>query len=508
MSAQSETNKRIAKNTMALYIRMLLLLSISLYTSRVMLKELGIENYGIQNVVGGFVSMFGMFSGSLANAISRFITFELGRGDIKKQKLIFSTSINIQLIIGIILVILIEIVGYWFLKFKMNIPEGRESAATWVLHCSALSFLISLLYVPYNASIIAHEKMTAFAYVSIIEALIKLGIIFSLIITPFDKLITYTVLLTFTSIVMFTIYYIYCKHNFEETKYSPHIEKSIFVEMSKFSVWNIFGNVASVFSTQGVNMLINIFFGVTCNAARGIAVQVENAVEQFVINFTMALNPQITKSYARKEYDYLAKLVSMGTKYSFFILYVMVLPIILETETLLTLWLGNYPTDTAVFVRFVFLYSLTCLMGKPLLTAIFATGNIKKYQFYASSIIILVLPLSWTFYKFGAPAYSTYIIYAFLYSILLIYRVCILSKLTNFSKRYFLKNTLIPIVSVGVIGSILPIIEIMLIEKSVFRFFLIVVSSTIWILTIEYIFGLSKSEKDFIKTKVKKINLK
>ena len=318
----SDNNKRIAKNTLLLYFRMLFLMVISLFTSRITLQTLGVDNFGIYNVVGGIVAMFSIMSGSLSNAISRYITFELGKGDKKILKKVFSTAVNVQIIMAVIIAVLIEIGGVWFLNYKMNIPAGRMVAANWVLQFSIISFAVNLISIPYNAAIIAHEKMSAFAYISIYEAVMKLVVVYLIVISPFDKLIVYSFLILLISLSLRLIYGIYCKRKFEECSYMFILDKPLLKKMSGFAGWNFLGAGSFLLMTQGVNMLLNMFFGVALNAARGIATQVENVVNQFTINFGTAINPQITKSYAKGDYDYMHKLVFAGSKYSFFLVVV------------------------------------------------------------------------------------------------------------------------------------------------------------------------------------------
>ena len=339
---------RIAKNTLLLYFRMLLTMGVSLYTSRVILNALGIEDYGIYNVVGGVVAMFGILSGSLSVAISRFITFELGKGDLDKLKRIFCTSVNIQVILIAIITILMETIGIWFLNNKMVIPEERLAAANWVFQFSVITFALNLLSVPYNAVIIAHEKMSAFAYISIIDVTLKLIVAFIIAYNPFDKLVYYGLLIMICGVINRSIYAIYSKRHFEEATYRMIFDKGLMKEMFGFAGWNYFGSSAYVLNTQGVNMLLNTFFGVTVNAARGVAVQVNAAVSHFIDNFMTAVTPQITKSYATNDRDYCFKLVNKGAKYGFFLMLLMSLPIFLETETILNLWLKN-PPENSVF---------------------------------------------------------------------------------------------------------------------------------------------------------------
>ena len=406
MGVISENNKRIVKNTLLLYVRMIFTMVVSLYTSRIVLATLGIDDYGIYNVVGGVVAMFSVLSGSLSSAISRFITFELGHGDSKRMKLIFSTSIIIQIVMAFVVLLVAEIAGVWFINEKMNIPNDRLFAANWVLQCSILTFIINLISVPYNATIIAHEKMSAFAYVSILEVILKLLIVYLLYMSSYDRLIVYALLLMLVALVIRVVYGIYCKKHFAEASYSLIWDRNVFNEMLRFAGWNFLGNTSYILNTQGVNMLINLYFGVALNAARGIAVQVDGAVMSFVNNFTVALNPQITKSYASGDYQYMYKLINQGTKFSFFIMYFFIVPFVLETETILIIWLKEVPEQSAIFLRLVLFASLVSVSGNELYYGIISTGKIKNYQLMVSLVGVMVFPLTWIAYQLGARASS------------------------------------------------------------------------------------------------------
>ena len=380
MDSHAENTRRIAKNTLMLYIRMLFGMAVSLYTSRVVLQVLGVEDYGIYNVVGGVVAMFSLLSTALSTSISRFVTFEIGKGDEYNLKKVFTSSVAVMFALSIGIFIVAEIVGVWFLNTKMNIPAERMTAANWVLQCSLLSFIIGLISVPYNACIIAHERMSAFAYISILEVVLKLAVVYMLLVSPYDKLATYAVLLVVVALIVRLTYGQYCKRHFEESRYRFVHDKSLIKEMTGFAGWSFFGNGAYMLNTQGVDMLINIFFGVTFNAARGVATQVQNAVMQFVNNFTVAVNPQITKSYASGEREYMYKLVCRGAKYSYFLLLVFLVPIVCEADYILWLWLKVVPEHAPTFLRLALFSSLVMGMGNTLYTSIFSTGKISNYQ--------------------------------------------------------------------------------------------------------------------------------
>lgn len=497
MSDISTNNARIAKNTLALVVRMLFMLGITLFTSRVVLDTLGVDNYGIYNVVGGVVAMFSILSGPLSSAIQRFLTFELGVGNKEKLSKIFSTSINIQLFISIIVVIVCEVVGVWFVNNKMSIPIDRMSAANFVLQCSIATFVVNLLSVPYNATIIAHEKMGVFAYLSILEAVLKLAVVYMLFLSSIDKLKFYSFLLFLTAILMRFIYGVYCSRHFEEAHYKMKVDKELFKEMASFAGWNFFGNAAYMFNTQGVNMLMNVFFGVKLNAARAIAVQVDGAINQFVNSFTTAINPQITKSYASNDKTYLFSLINRGSKFSYLIMYLFIVPVVLEADTILGIWLKQVPQQTAIFTRLVVFGSLASTIGSSMLTSILATGKIRRYQIVVTIVGCLVFPLTWIFYSLGAPAYSTYIIFFVIYLSLNGIRLAALKRLINFPVMNYVKTVLSRLILVSIVAFIMPGIFVVMMNPSILRFLTVCVVSFIWGLFCIYYIGFDNSERDF-----------
>lgn len=321
MSTDSANSKRIAKNTLLLYFRMLFMMAVSLFTSRVILNTLGVEDYGINNVVGGIVAMFGFINSSMTSATQRYITFALGKGEKERLKTVFSTSLQIHSLIALLIVLLGETIGMWFLYNKMQIPSDRMEAAFWVLQCSIVSTVVMIISVPYNAAIIAHEKMSAFAYISVLEVVLKLLIVYILVVFSVDKLILYAFLFLGIQIFIRFCYSIYCNRHFKETKYRHVWDKALFKEMTGFAAWSLFGNLSAVLFTQGLNMLLNVFFGPAVNAARGVAVQVQHAIQQFVGNFQMALNPQITKNYAKGEMQEMYNLMYRSARFSFYLLF-------------------------------------------------------------------------------------------------------------------------------------------------------------------------------------------
>lgn len=481
---------------------MLLLMGVSLYTSRVTLDALGVDDYGIYNVVGGVVAMFTILSGSLSAAIQRFLTFELGKGNVEKLKTTFSTSVNIQIGLALIILVLCEIIGVWFLNAKMNISPERMVAANWVLQCSIVTFSINLISVPYNAAIIAHEKMSAFAYISILEALLKLGVVIALYLTLKDRLIIYAVLLACVAIVLRLIYGFYCKKHFEECSYSLVYDKGLLKKMASFAGWNFIGSAAGVLRHQGVNVLLNVFCGTVVNAAQGVATHVNSAVYGFVTNFMTALNPQITKSYATGNMSYLNTLLCQGARLSYYMFFLLSLPILIETETLLGVWLVEVPAHSIAFVRLILLTSLIDTISGPLITAMLATGNIKKYQIWAGSLNLMTFPLAYLALKLGSSPEITLIIGLIISNLLLFMRVVLLRRMFDFDYKRFITKAYGNILIVSVLAAILPFCVYFLIHNVLLQFISVCTASVISCLLVFYYIGCNADERAFVNGKV------
>lgn len=502
MTQTSENNKRIAKNTIVLYVRMIFLLCISLFTSRVVLNMLGVEDYGIYNVVGGIVAMFGFLNGSMSSATQRYITFALGKGDMKRLKTVFSTTLQIHTLIAIIIVLLGESIGLWFLYHKMQIPAERMDAAFWVLQCSVVSTVVMVISVPYNSDIIAHEKMSAFAYFSILEALLKLLIAYMLVVSPYDKLVIYAILLLLVEVLLRFSYSIYCNKYFEESKYHHVWDKALFKEMTFFASWSIFGNFASVLFGQGLNILLNVFFGPAINAARGIAVQVQGVIQQFVTNFQMALNPQITKTYAKGNMEEMHKLMFRSARFSFYLLFLLSLPVLFETNFLLTLWLKNVPENSATFLRIMICTSLIYACANPLIIANQATGKVKKYQAVCGTTLIMILPISYIALKLGMPAYSVFIVHFIMEGVCQLARMIMLRPLIGLRVRDYFVHVYSKIIIVVVVSTILPAIVYNIMDASILRFFVVSIVCAASVSLVAYSLGLTSDEKVFVVAKV------
>lgn len=509
MENNSANSKRIAKNTLMLYFRMLLLMGVTLYTSRVVLSALGVEDYGIYNVVGGVVAMFTMISGSLSSAISRFITFELGKGNQEKLNTIFSTSVIIQFVIGFIIVILVESVGVWFLENKMVIPVERLTAAMWVLQFSLLTLVINLISIPYNAAIIAHERMSAFAYISIIEATGKLAIAYFITISPIDKLIFYAILMAVVALIVRFTYSIYCRRHFDECKFRWVFDKELLKEMFGFAGWNFIGVSSALMRDQGGNILINMLGGgPVVNAAQGIATQVKSAIMQFSSNFMMALNPQITKSYANGNHTYMMTLIFQGARLSFYMLLSLSLPVIISAPYVLTLWLKEVPEHTIAFVRLALIFGMCESISSPMITAMLATGKIKAYQLVVGGFQMMNLPLSYLCLKLGAPPEAVLCVAIFISMCCLGSRLYMLRGMIKLSIRGFLKSVFLNVVSVSAIAVAIPYFARGHIADNFLGFIAVSLICAVSTLITIYFVGCNKNERKFVNDKVSQFKAK
>ena len=509
MSTQtSDNNKRIAKNTLLLYFRMLFMMMVSLYTSRVILNALGVEDFGIYNVVGGVVAMFTVISGSLSAAISRFITYELGKGDQSKLNKIFSASVTIQLLLSLIIVVLIESVGVSFLNVKMTIPVDRMAAANWVLQFSIITFVINLISIPYNAAIIAHERMSAFAYISILEAVCKLAIAFLIMISPMDKLVFYAVLMCVVSLIVRFTYGHYCKKHFTECTYHFHWDKDILKKMFGFAGWNFIGASSAVLRDQGGNIVINLFYGPSVNAARGIASQVNSAVMGFVTNFMTALNPQITKSYASGDRDYMMTLIYQGARLSFYMLLLLSLPILVNTHYILVIWLKLVPEHAVLFVQLILIFAMSESISNPLITAMLATGKIRNYQIVVGGLQMLNLPISYICLKLGAMPESVLIVAIVISQCCLAARLYMLRGLIGLSSIMYLKKVYFNVVMVTVVSVILPSLLAHSMSENFFSFVFLSLVAIASAASTEFFIGCNKKERAFIVNKVRSVKTK
>jgi len=502
VATTAENNKRIAKNTLLLYFRMLLMIVINLYTSRVILQVLGVEDFGINNVVGGVITMLGFLTGSLAGASSRYITYDLGKGDMEVMKKTFGNILSIHLLLAVIVVVIGETLGLWFMTTQLQIPEAREAAAFWVYQFSIISFVLSVISVPYNASIIAHEKMSAFAYISIIDAVLKLLIVYLLLVIPYDKLIVYAALFCCIQIFDRIIYSVYCRRHFAETRSKLNFDKKLFKEIFAFAGWTMNGNLAVIGYTQGINVLLNIFFGPAVNAARGIAVQVQNVTRQFCTNFQMALNPQLTKSYAVGDYAHMHQLLKVSSKFSFYLMLLISLPLMLEAPLILKWWLGTVPEHTVSFLRLILCTGILFALSNPVITAVHATGKLKKFQLIEGSMLLSIVPIAYLLLKlFHIPPEYVFLVHIIVEICTQYARVRIVLPMIAMPLRDYVVDVIKPILKVGILALTIPLLVYSNIDKEIASFFIMCLITVLWILFITYFSGCTKDEKQFIRNK-------
>ncbi len=500
MANVSSDNRRIAKNTVLLYLRMFIILGVSLYTSRVVLAVLGITDYGVYNVVGGVVSMFTFISMAMGNATARYITFALGRGDELYLKKVFNTALLVHIGIAILILILAETVGLWFLINKMVIPADRMVAAHWVYQLSVVAAMVSIVYVPYNSEIIAHEKMGAFAYISILDVILKLAIVYILTIAPYDKLILYAVLFLGVNLLDTLIYYLYCRRHFSETKLMVVKDWPLIKEMTSFAGWSMIGNLAGVGYTQGLNILLNIYFGPVVNAARGVAVQVQGAVKGFVTNFQTAVNPQLIKSYAQEDYSRMHTLLFSSSKLSFYLLFCIVLPIIIQAQPILSLWLVEVPEHTVSFMRLILIITLIDTIERPVNTSINATGDLKLYQTVSCSIQLLVLPVSYIFLRLGSNPETVFGVQFFILLAAFIAELLILIPRIKLYLVVYIKEVVLSVLVVASISSIVSVGVSLLLPDTLTGTIIIISFSILIVWVVAYFVGMNCRERELVRT--------
>lgn len=495
----SSDNKRLAKNTGFLFFRMLLLMLVALYTSSIVVRELGANDYGIYGVVGGLVTMFSLLSAAMTSSITRFLSFDLTKGSPEHLKKIFSTSVNIQIILSLGVLIVIETFGVWFLNNRMDILPQRLPAANWVLQCAALTFLLNMISIPYNAAIIAHERMNAFAYISILESLLKLGIALFLALKIYDSLIVYAVLTALAALLVRMIYGMYCVRHFAECRHEWAFDKNVFKEIFSFSGWNFIGSISAALRNQGVNILMNLFFGTLVNAAQGIANQIYVVAQSFTTNFMTALNPQIIKSYASGNLEHTDNLIMTGVRLSYFLLMLLSIPIIIATPLLLNIWLSRIvPDQTVVFVRLVLIFGLSETLSYTLQTANQATGDIKKYQLVVGGLQLLNFPLVYVAYKLGAEPAISYIIAIVLSQIALFARLIILRPRLNLKISTYLNNVYWRVILVSLLCYVPLNVLYQSLPANIWGILLISVITVAWGGGLILVLGCTRSEREMI----------
>lgn len=500
MSEHTTGNKRLAKNTIVLYLRMLFTMILQLYTSRLVLKALGVEDYGIYNVVGGVIAMLNFINMSLSNANSRFIAVEIGSGNQNSLKKLFSCIMSIHWLFALIIIIFAETIGLWFVLTQLVIPDDRMIAAIWVYQSAVLSSIITIISSPYNGLIIAHEKMTAFAFISIFDAVSKFGIAILLFYSPIDRLILYAILHVLIQLIIRLFYAFYCKRRFEESKYKFTWDKQISSHILSFAGWTLTGNIAVMGYTQGLNILLNIFFGAIVNAARGISVQVQAAARLFFSGFQTAINPQIHKSYSQNNLTRMHTLIFLSSRFSYFLMLVVTIPLCLHTHYILELWLGEIPEYSVPFVQIMLIVGLINTLQNPTMTALHATGNIKKVQIIESSLLLSVVPIAYIFLKFfNISPEMVFIVYMIIEIITQFVRVYYIYPMIGLKIRDYVTKVIWPICFVSTLAvSVSFILSELLIVSNFLMLLVSVLLYTIVTILIVFLFGLQKAERAFV----------
>ena len=475
MSTQTQdNNRRIAKNTLMLYLRMFLTMVVGVYTSRVVLQTLGVEDYGIYGVVGGIVSMMGFLNASMSGATSRFLTFELGRGNKERLKKTFSSALIVHIIIAAIVFVVAETIGLWFLCNKLVIPEGRMAAAHWVYQLSILSSMLTITQVPYNSSIIAHEKMDVYAYVEILNVSLKLLIVYLLLIGNFDKLILYSILTFAVSVIIMMVYRIYCLRKFEECRFHWIWDKEYLKPLLSFSGWDLFGNMAVTTRQQGTNFLINMFFGVVYNAASGVASTVNGMLGMFSHNVLTAFRPQIIKLYSTGNFQESVNILYNAGKFATLLMVLIVIPFSFEMEYIMKLWLGNPPDYAVLFCRIMMIASCINMCECTLNIGINATAQMRQMSIFTGVCYLGVLPIIYVFYRFGLSVEIAYYMSYVVCTINLLIRIYILKqKISTFSLRYFAFKVIVPVVIIAIITTLVTYVIHGLFEQGFLRLILV-----------------------------------
>lgn len=495
----SDNNKRIAKNTLFLYLRMFVMMLTALFTSRIVLDVLGASDYGLNNIIGGVVVLFSFLNSALLSATQRFLNFQLGRQDYKQTNVVFCMSMNTYILLSIVVVVLGETIGLWFVNTQLNIPSERMYAAQWVYQFTLIQFVINLLRVPYNASIIAYERMNFYAYISLVEVIAKLLVVYLLYITTFDKLIFYSFLYTIVPLIVAFIYRTYCNRNFDTTKYKRIWDKVAFKEMFSFSGWSLFGSLANLAAQQGLNILINIFYGVTVNAAAGIANQVSTNVYGFISNFQTAFQPQIVKTYAAKEIERFQKLIFQTSKFSYFMVLVLVLPILFTIDGILEIWLKEVPEYTAIFCRLILVFLSIEAITAPLWMSVQATGKIRSYQILMACLIFMNFPMAYLVLKLGFPVYTVWIVRIIINLITMIARCIYMKQRLQFPISQYIRNVIIPILIVTIASLPVPLILYNQIDNFWLNMFVVGFATFFVAILAVYFMGMNTHEKELVR---------
>ncbi len=504
MSDTSSNNKRIAKNTIFLYFRTLMIMIVTLFSSRVLLRELGETDFGIYNLVGGIVILFTFLNSAMSTATQRFLNIELGKKDNKGAEHVFCMSMNAHIAIALLVLVLGETIGLWFVSTQLNIPNDRYVAMHWVYQFSILGVCANIIRIPYNAAIIAYEKMGFFAKVSLLEAVLKLLIVYMLMISPIDRLVYYAALMLIVIVVTNLQYYIFCRRHTDICYYYRYWDKDLFKQLFNFTSWSVFGSASTAFTSQGINILYNIFCGVVVNAAMGITNQVFSAISSFVANYQLAFAPQLTKYYAANEHESFCSLIKQASRFSYYLIFMIGLPCVFCCETILKLWLVDVPQYTVEFTQLMIIYCLIETTSGPIWTAIQATGKIKYYQILISTIILVNLPLAYLLLRLGLSPVFVVLIRVIINAIAVFARLMYLSRSIVFPTVDYIKEVLLHCFVITCISILISYYMATLISDTIsgmMVFFGIFILNTFIVIML----GLKRAERHFIISKVNQL---
>lgn len=503
---QSRNSKRIAKNTMLLYIRMLITTIVSLFTARLTLQLLGVEDYGINNLVSGIIGFMGIVTGTMTSATQRFLAFDLGKNDIVQYQKTYSMLLNIFFIYSLFGAICLELVGPYVIQHYLVIPPDRLVAAQWVFQFTIINFILATINIPQTASIVSYEKMNIYAYFTFIDVFFKLLVVYSLYVTPFDKLITIGFLTTLMALVTNGVTYLYCVKKLNGCRYQLYWNYLLFKKIFSYAGWNLFGSITGVMNQQGQAILLNLFFGPVVNAAKAVADKVNSIITSFSVNFYMAVTPQIIKNYASGNIEYMRKIVLSSSRYAFFLLYCLSLPLIANMKAVLFLWLGREQVNYEMvrFCQLLLVYSLINALEQPITQSIRATGKIKKYQIQVGILTLMFIPICYIVFKCGLPAYSSMIILSLIYFVVQFVRVYIVKEIINISIFMYIKKVLLPIIFVVIVSSVTTSFINSLGNSDIVDVFCKVILELICTLVVVFLIGISKQERSLICTYIRK----
>jgi len=488
----------LVRNTGFLYLRMIIVMLVSLYTSRIILRTLGFEDFGIYNVVGSVVVFMSFLQAALRNATSRYIAFDLGVGDLSRLSRTYSMAVNTHFLLAAVFFVGVGAVGEWLVLPTLNIAPGRFNAANWAFLFSLATFCLSIVRTPFESNILAHEKMDFYALTSIVEVVLKLGVVFLLVVSPIDKLIAYAALLTIVMLVLTVWYAVYCGRRFKDCEFQWCWDSDLFKQFTTYSGWSLLVNGATITRSQSINIFFNLFLGVLANAAMGIANQVVHALNTFVTNFTQAFKPQIIKSWAEKDYGYFMKLVLSTSKISYFLLLLVAIPIVANIDYILGLWLGDYPEMSAVFIETIIIYYLIDALQEPLVVSVHATGNLKVHQIMISSIVFLVIPAAYIMLRSGCSGTSVLVMNALANLVCAVCRTLYMRRLISLDIKEYLGRVVFPLAAITLVSLPVPLIMAKNLPASFGTFVLVSLVSVVISIAAFWLLGLNRTEKQFV----------